>query len=162
MASPAKPGTLRIDGEVEQPVTLAIDDLAGLDPAQQVPDVKQLDPKRGGQAVRLSAILALVRPRPSARYLGLHSSTDDFHASIPLEAVADRALVIYRLEGRPLTRESGGPLRFVIPNYAQCHTAEVDECANVKHIDHLELTRVKGFDNRPTDEQEHEELHERQ
>ena len=153
---------LRIDGDVEQPRTLALEDLAAIDPAQQVPDVRKLEAKRTGEAVRLSAVLELVKPRASARYLGLHSSTDDFHASIPLDAVAGRALIIYRIDGRPLTLDSGGPLRFFIPNYAECHTAEVDECANVKHVDHIELTREKGFDNRPTDEQEHQELHERQ
>ena len=56
----------------------------------------------------------------------------------------------------------GGPVRFFIPDHAACHVAEVDECANVKFVDRIELTHGRGFDNRPTEEEEHVELHRRQ
>ena len=54
------------------------------------------------------------------------------------------------------------PARFFIPDHAACHTDEVDECANVKFVDHIELTVGKGFDNRPEDDEEHERLHREQ
>ena len=107
----------------------------------------------------LSGILQRVGAKSSARYVGLHSSLDDFHASIPLEPVRERALLVYRLDGHPLDVKGGGPLRFFIPDHAACHTDEIDECANVKFIDHIELTATKGFDNRPQDDEEHEKLH---
>lgn len=153
---------LTISGEVQDPRSLTFDDLAAIDPEYQVVDVSRLVPGRNGDAVRLSGILQLVQPLPTAQYLGLHSSTDDFHASIPLAAVADRALVIYRLERQPLPLASGGPVRFFIPDFAACHTQEIDECANVKFVDRIEFTTEKGFDNRPHDGAEHEELHRRQ
>jgi hypothetical protein len=70
--------------------------------------------------------------------------------------------LIYQLDGQPLSVENGGPFRFSIPDFAACHTHEIDECANVKFVDHIELTPAAGFDNRPHDGQSHEELHERQ
>jgi DMSO/TMAO reductase YedYZ molybdopterin-dependent catalytic subunit len=150
---------LRIAGEVAESRSLTFADLAAIDITYQVPDVSRLVPGRKGDAVRLAGILKLVQPRDAARYLGLHSSTDDFHASIPLSAVVDRALVIYRLDGQPLPAKAGGPVRFFIPDFAACHTEEIDECANVKFVDRIELTAEKGFDNRPHDGASHEALH---
>jgi DMSO/TMAO reductase YedYZ molybdopterin-dependent catalytic subunit len=153
---------LRISGEVERSQQLSADDLAAIDAQYQIPDVSTLDPKRRGQAVKLAGVLALVGARPSATFLTLHSSADDFHASIPLAAVRDRAVLIYALDGEPLPVKAGGPLRFFIPDFAACHSADVDECANVKFVDHIELTAKRGHDNRPTDEAEHAELHRRE
>lgn len=153
---------LTIVGEVEQPQTLSFEDLARIDDQYQVPDVSQVVPGRQGGAVRLAGLLQRVRPKATARYLGLHATADDFHASIPLEAVRERALVLYHLGGQPLPPRSGGPVRFLIPDYAACHTDEIDECANVKFVDRIELTAEKGFDNRPHDGAAHAALHAKQ
>jgi DMSO/TMAO reductase YedYZ molybdopterin-dependent catalytic subunit len=153
---------LTIDGEVESRVVLSFDDFASLAETYQVRDVSRIDAKRQGDAVTLAGLLARVRPKASAKYLSLHSSSDDFHASIPLEAVRERAIVIYRLNGAPLPASAGGPVRFFIPDFAACHTSEVDECANVKFVDRIELSAQRGRDNRPHDADEHASLHERQ
>ena len=150
---------LKITGEVAKPRDISYDDLAALDPPHQVIDVSRLGMKRGGDAVNLSGLLELVGVRETAQYIGLHASSDNFHASVPLDAIRDTALLIYRLNEAPLTAKSGGPFRFYIPNHAACHTDEIDECANVKFVDHIEFTAEKGFDNRPTDDAEHEKLH---
>ena len=153
---------LSISGDVARPVQLTFADLAALDAQYQLVDVSQVDPKRSGDAVRLAGLLELVAPQASAEWITLHASQDDFHASIPLAAVRDRALVIYRLNGESLPIKAGGPVRFFIPDFAACHTSEIDECANVKFVDRIELSGAKGFDNRPHDGAEHEELHRKQ
>lgn len=151
--------TLRIDGEVDRPGELTYAELVAFDEKHQIIDVHQIDPRWRGDAIKLAGLLLHVGVAKTADYLGLHSSHDDFHASIPLEAVLDRAFLIYRIDGQPLPLERGGPIRFSIPDFAACHTDEIDECANVKFVDHIELTVGKGFDNRPEDDQEHEALH---
>jgi DMSO/TMAO reductase YedYZ molybdopterin-dependent catalytic subunit len=153
---------LLLTGDVESPARLTFADLSALEAAWQVPDISQIDSKRKGSAVRLAGLLALVRPRATAAYLTLHATADDFHASIPLAAVRDRALVIYCLGDSPLPASLGGPIRFFIPDFAACHTSEVDECANVKFVDHLEFSATPGRDNRPHDAQQHDALHERE
>lgn len=153
---------LTIDGEIESPVSLSFDDFAAFPAEHQIADVSQIDPKRRGAAVTLAGLLAHVKPKSTARYLTLHASTDDFHASIPLDAVRERAFLIYRLNGEPLSQKAGGPLRFYIPDFAACHTSEIDECANVKFVDRMEFSATPGEDNRPHDAQEHAELHERE
>ncbi|HUY93035.1 MAG TPA: molybdopterin-dependent oxidoreductase [Pirellulales bacterium] len=153
---------LRIDGDVERTLALSFADLAAVDARRQIDDVSRSDPKRRGGAVQLSALLELAGVRPSARYITLHASSDDFHASLPLDAVRERAIVIYRLDGGPLPVSAGGPVRFFIPDFAACRTQEVDECANVKFVDRIELSATRGLDNRPLEEAEHAELHRRQ
>ncbi len=151
---------LKITGLVEREMSLTFDDLSGVDAEQQIADMSEIDPKRKGGAVRLAGLLVLVGVKAEAAYLGLHASKDDFHASVPLESVRERGLVIYRVDDGPLDEAAGGPVRFYIPDFAACHTAEVDECANVKFVDWIELTAEKGFDNRPHDGKEHEAQHE--
>ena len=153
---------LTITGDVQSPCSLSFDDLAAVPAQHQVADVSRLVPGRKGDAVKLAGILELAGPKATAKWLGLHAARDDFHASIPLAAVADKALVIYRRDGQPLPEKAGGPVRFFIPDFAACHTHEIDECANVKFVDRLEFTAEKGFDNRPHDGDEHAALHARQ
>ena len=152
---------LKIDGEVGHPRQLSGADFAAIDATYQIPDVSRLDPKRKGRAVRLAGVLALVGVKPSAKYLTLHATADDFHASVPLEVVRERGILIYEVDGQPLPASAGGPVRFYIPDYAACHSAEVDECANVKFVDRLELTAQPGRDNRPHDDKAHEALHQK-
>lgn len=150
---------LRVHGEVERPGEFTFARLAAIDAAHQIADVSQFDPKRQGIAVRLAGLLSAVGAKPTAAYIGLHAKADNFHASIPLAAVRDRAIVIYGLNGTGLPFSKGGPFRFYIPDHAACRTDDIDECANVKFIDEIEFTIERGFDNRPHDADEHAALH---
>jgi DMSO/TMAO reductase YedYZ molybdopterin-dependent catalytic subunit len=152
---------LTVEGEVDNPLGLTFDDLANFEARYQITDVSRIERSRQGDAVKLAGLLAMARAGPRARYLGLHSSQDDFHASIPLAPVRDQAFLIYRIGGEPLAREAGGPLRFFIPDAASCHSDEIDECASVKYVDRIELTAERGRDNRPLDDKEHADLHRR-
>ena len=150
---------LRIDGEVESPQAFSFRDLAEMDGSFQIADMSTIDATRKGGAVKLEGLLQHVSVRATATYIGLHASTDDFHASIPLAAIREKSFLIYELAGQPLELSAGGPTRFYIADHAACHTDEIDECANVKFVDHIELTAGKGFDNRPEDDEEHAQLH---
>lgn len=150
---------LCVDGEVEQPLQLSFDDLAAFPADEQIVDVSRFNPKRPGDGIALVALLKRACPKPAATYLTLHATADDFHASVPLDAVRDEGIVVYRLEGQPLPVKNGGPVRFLIKDPAACHTDELDDCANVKFVDRIELTAGRGRDNRPQNEDEHERLH---
>lgn len=153
---------IKITGEVDNPVELTFDDLGAIDPATQLTNVDSITGKYPGDAVKLAGLMNLVKVKSSATHIGLHGSADDFHASIPLSAVLEKAFLIYRLEGKPLEVKNGGPSRFFVPDHAECQMDEIDECSNVKFLDHIELTVGKGFDNRPTDDESHRRLHEGQ
>lgn len=150
---------LTVDGLVETPLKLTFEDLAAFDEADQVADVSRFAGKKQGDAVTLASVLKRVAPQAQANYLTLHASRDDFHVSIPLEAVKAEGLVVYKLSDEPLGVKQGGPFRFLIRDFAACHSAELDDCANVKFLDRMELTHRKGQDTRPTSDAEHEALH---
>jgi len=140
--------SLKIEGEIERPQTLSFEALSQMDEEHQVADLTRLGLRLGGDAVRLRSLLDRVGVKTSARFLDLHSSTDDFHVSIPLEPVVDSALIVYRADGGPLEKKAGGPFRFFIPDSAPCRTDEIDACANVKFVDRIELSIEKGQDSR--------------
>lgn len=153
---------LVIDGEVTTPLSLTYDELSAFPESEQVRDVSRFQPSRNGDGVTLESILQRVSQTAAASYLTLHATEDDFAASIPLEAVRAEGIIVYRVDDRPMTLEQGGPVRFLIRDPAACHTEELDDCANVKFLDRIELTSGRGRDTRPTDDEQHEELHRQQ
>jgi DMSO/TMAO reductase YedYZ molybdopterin-dependent catalytic subunit len=150
---------LVIDGLVDRPLRLTLDDLDDLPGPAQVADVSRFHPKRRGDGVTLAAILERAGVRPEANYATLHADRDDFHVSVPLEPLRDQGVVVYRLGDGRLGIEDGGPIRFLVRDPTVCHTGELDECANVKYLSRIELTTRRGRDTRPTTEAEHEALH---
>ncbi len=160
MTTPGNESVLRIDGLVERAVVLSSADLAAVDARHQLADVGSIVAGKRGRGVLLRGLLELARPQAEADYLTLHAAADDFHASVPLSAVRDVGVLVYELDGEPLPLKSGGPIRFLLPDSAACHTAEIDECANVKFVDRLQLTAGRGQDNRPSTAAEHARLHE--
>ena len=148
---------LIVDGMVTRTVALEYADLAGL--GAQIEDVGTLVPKRRGAAVPLRAVLDIAGVRPGASYLTVTSSDTTFSASVPLEAVLDTAVLVYRHGDGPLPGAMGGPVRLLIPDAASCRTAEIDTCANVKFVGRLHLGAERGEDTRPSTPRDHKALH---
>jgi DMSO/TMAO reductase YedYZ molybdopterin-dependent catalytic subunit len=156
------PVIFRLEGAVEVPLALTYGDLRALPEGDQVRDVSRFHPGRKGDGVTLESLLSRAQPTADAVYLTLHAGKDDFHVSVPLDAVRGEALVVFRLGETPLGPEQGGPVRFLIRNPAACHTDELDDCANVKYLDRIELSRERGPDTRPANESAHAALPEGQ
>ncbi len=153
---------LRVTGLIARELSLNYEDFSKVSPEHMINDIAAVMPGRNGQAITLQGLISLCQPSQEAQFLGLHGSLDDFHASIPLSAVLQGGLIQYAKDGQALDVKSGGPYRFLIIDHAACNTDDIDECANVKFLDHIEFTRERGFDNRPEDEDEHAALHARE
>ncbi len=139
--------TLKIEGAVQTQATLDYDALAAFPADSRIDDVSQVDPNRSGRAVTLAGLLDQASPTDDASHVTLHSD-DGFAASLPLGDVRDLGIVLFEHDGEPLDSRFGGPFRFLIPNAAECKTAELDACANVKHLARIELTAGPGHDTR--------------
>ena len=148
---------LEVTGLVQHPRRFAFRDLAAL--PGQVPHVAAIFPKRSGVGVRLDALLAAAGLRSGASHLTLESTDGKFSASVPLEAVAPRGIVVYREGDAPLPEDKGGPVRFLIQDVESCGLAEVDRCANVKFLGRIVVTSAPGPDTRPSTQKQHEALH---
>lgn len=60
-------------------------------------------------------LLDLVRPKPEARFLMLRSF-DGYTTNLPLADFADEdVLLAHSWQGRPLSRDHGGPMRLILP-----------------------------------------------
>jgi 2-dehydropantoate 2-reductase len=86
---------LTIDGEVASPAALSRSNLSSFCDEARIDDVSQVEERRQGKAVRLSALLERVEPNDLATHVTLHASTDNFAASIPLNAARDVGILIY-------------------------------------------------------------------
>ena len=111
--------SLRVDGAVEEPLTLSWKDFLALPQVEEVSDFhcvtgwSRLDvPWRG---VRLSTAIALAEPEESAAHLMCHGS-DGYETNLPLvEALKDDVLLAHGVDGGPLPAEHGGPVRVITP-----------------------------------------------
>lgn len=152
----SNPVSLSVGGSVSNAASYDFDGLAAL--PGQVADVSQLADGREGGAVTLAAILANAGPTDDAEFITIEAE-GNYSASVPLEAVREQAILIYRLGDDALPNDKGGPVRFFIPDVAACQTDEVDQCANVKYVQRIVLSAQRGEDTRPQNVKQHVDLH---
>jgi 2-dehydropantoate 2-reductase len=150
-------GTLTINGAVNSESQLSYEDLSTR--ADLKPDVNVDLSGKAASGIPFVTLLKLTGIQPTATHVTLHAEHDSFAASVPLSAVQD-AVVIFEINGSPIGVDKGGPFRFYIPNAGECSIDEVDECANVKYLDRIELTIGPGKDTRPRTKKAHKDLHE--
>ena len=127
---------LRIDGLVERPRDLSYDELLALPRAEQVSTFHCVTgwtvENVHWAGVRFRDLLALVRPRAEAHALRFVSAEKPYEDSLTLEqATLADAMLAYELDGRPLPRPHGAPVRVVIP--------EMYGYKNVKWVERIEL-----------------------
>lgn len=114
---------LRLDGLVDRPLDLTYDDILRFAPSTLVRDFQCVTGWRVEQVpwkgVPLSALLDAAGVRPDAAALRFVSFDGEYTESLTLEqARRDDVLVAYELEGRPLSRAHGGPVRlYIAPMY---------------------------------------------
>ncbi|MEA3055347.1 MAG: hypothetical protein QOD30_779 [Actinomycetota bacterium] len=112
--------TLQIGGLVEHEVTLPWDELRAMPSVDLTFDIhcvtkwSKLDTVWTG--VRVTDLLALASPLPSATHLISHAEYG-YTANTPLaDATVENAMVAYAFDGEPLAPEHGYPVRLVIPH----------------------------------------------
>jgi DMSO/TMAO reductase YedYZ molybdopterin-dependent catalytic subunit len=112
---------LGIYGAVENPVVWTWADFLALPQVDMVSDIhcvtqwSRFDNRWQGVSAR--HILDVVRPKPEARHVLFHSY-DAYTTNVRLDVfAAEDVLLAHSWEGKPLTKEHGGPVRVVIPRY---------------------------------------------
>lgn len=111
---------LTIEGLVDRPQTLDITQLRALAPVQQTSDFHCVTGWTVGGVrwggVRFADLLSLARPRAGARALTFVSAEDPYVDTLTLEQLrAPDAMLAYDMDGAPLTRDHGAPVRVVMP-----------------------------------------------
>lgn len=110
---------LDVGGLVEAPLSWSWTDFAAEPQARIVSDIHCVTAwsrfDNTWEGVSTHHLLSLIRPKPEARFVIQHGY-DGYTTNVPLEAFAGaNVLLACRWEGKPISREHGGPVRLVLP-----------------------------------------------
>lgn len=117
------PWTLAIDGAVEQPFRVTLDELRALPPQEQYFTLSCVSNVVGGdlignahwRGVPLRSLIERAQPRGGIRKVVFYAA-DGYTDSIAYDkATFDRTLVAYEMNGQPLNARHGAPARLLIP-----------------------------------------------
>ena len=136
---------LRVDGEVENPLTLRLDDLRRMEQVTQTitlecagngrgfysPKAAGIQWERGAvgtavwRGVRLADVLRMAKPRPTARHVVPNGNdapptpqAPDFVRSHPIaKAMEAHTLLALEMNGKPVPHLHGGPVRLMVPGW---------------------------------------------
>jgi DMSO/TMAO reductase YedYZ molybdopterin-dependent catalytic subunit len=110
---------LRVDGACHAPFSLAYPDFLALPQIEDVSDFhcvttwSRMDLRWRG--VRFADLAALAQVDERATHVMCHAY-DDYSTNLPLvEAVKSDVLLVHTVDGAPLPREHGGPVRMITP-----------------------------------------------
>ena len=154
--------TLELCGRVEQPQTLDWQAFQSLPRVERTADIHcvtrwtRLDVPWGGVAAR--AVVELVRPLPDAGFVTLHCY-DGYTTNIPLDVLMrDDALLADNVDGKPLSKEHGGPVRLVVPALYFWKSAKWIRAIEFHAEDRPGFWETRGYHNQadPWQEQRYE------
>jgi DMSO/TMAO reductase YedYZ molybdopterin-dependent catalytic subunit len=110
---------LDIDGAVQRPIGLSLDEFMALPQQDSVSDIhcvtqwSRYDNRWRGVAAR--TLIDLVQPREEARHIVLHSY-DGYATNVRLDQFDQPdVFLVHSWDGKPLERAHGGPVRAMIP-----------------------------------------------
>ncbi len=110
--------TLKVDGLVERPAVFSIREIREMNPVDTtlpIICVEGWDMWVRWNGVRLGDIIRRVGPGPGAKWLTFYSYSEYTDSLSMEDAMDDRTLLAFGLDGADLPAENGGPLRLVVP-----------------------------------------------
>jgi DMSO/TMAO reductase YedYZ molybdopterin-dependent catalytic subunit len=127
---------LRVDGLVANPHEFGYDELLRLPRAEQISDFHCVTGWTVSNVrwagVRFRDLLARAKPLPQAHALRFVSAEHPYEDTLTLEqALRTDAMLAYEMDGRPLSRPHGAPVRVVLP--------AMYGYKNVKWVERIEL-----------------------
>jgi DMSO/TMAO reductase YedYZ molybdopterin-dependent catalytic subunit len=111
---------LRIDGLVERPLDLSLSEILAAPAVHETKFYQCVTgwsvPNVHWTGLRLSSLLDRVRPLPEGQALLFYSFDGIYTESLTMEQARHKdVMVAYMLNGKPLARSQGAPLRLVVP-----------------------------------------------
>lgn len=143
---------LRVHGEVERPFSVDFAELAAMSPVDIRADVHcvtgwtVLDARWKG--VRIADLARRAGVRPGVRHL-IFEAAHGYTANVRLDqAMTDDALVTWELEGHPLRRPNGAPVRALVPELYFWKSAKWLTGLRFQRADEPGYWEVRGYNNR--------------
>jgi DMSO/TMAO reductase YedYZ molybdopterin-dependent catalytic subunit len=116
---------LKLDGLVDHPLTLSLEELRAMPAQSQAITLECISNPVGGDLIS-TAVFTGVPFKLVLQQAGLQTgaqavdmqAVDGFYESVPMaEAMDERTLLVYEMNGAPLPAAHGYPLRIYIPNH---------------------------------------------
>jgi len=142
---------LTIDGAVENPVTLDWNALMALPQQESVSDIHCVTQwsrfDNHWQGVSIATILELVRPHETATHV-LFESYDNYTTNLRFDQFAAKdCFLVHTWEGKPISRQHGGPLRVLVPRYYLWKSAKWVKRITFATADHKGFWETRGYNN---------------
>ena len=148
---PLEDWELVVDGACARPLRLDWNDFRALEAVEDISDFhcvtywSKMDMIWKG--VRVADVLAFAEPMKEATHLLCHSY-DRYTTNLPLEeALKSDVLLAFEVEGRPLPREHGGPVRMITPQLYAWKGAKWIRRIEVLTEDHPGFWEERGYSN---------------
>jgi DMSO/TMAO reductase YedYZ molybdopterin-dependent catalytic subunit len=91
--------------------------------------------------------MSIVQPLPTVRFVLFHSY-DDYTTNLPLEACDDTdVLLASHWNGKPLTKDHGGPVRMIVPKRYAWKGAKWVDRITFSDRDEKGFWEVRGYSN---------------
>ncbi len=115
-----KTWSLKIEGLVEKPVSLRLDEIHALPRKTQSKDFICVEgwglDSQKWEGVHLKDLFSKVKIQLKAKFVTFHSTGGKYKDSLSLqEALEPETLLAYRVNGKDLSPENGFPLRLIVP-----------------------------------------------
>ncbi|MSO90390.1 MAG: sulfite oxidase-like oxidoreductase [Acetobacteraceae bacterium] len=148
---PAQKFRLDLDGALENAVSLSLEDFMALPQQGSVSDMhcvtqwSRYDNRWKGVAV--SALLALVKPKPEAKHVIFHAH-DGYTTNVRLDQFDQPdCFLVHEWEGKPIERQHGGPVRILIPRLYLWKSAKWLRRIEFSAFDKPGFWEVRGYHN---------------
>jgi DMSO/TMAO reductase YedYZ molybdopterin-dependent catalytic subunit len=142
---------LKVHGQVEKAVTLTWPQFLDLPQFKDVSDFhcvttwSQYDMEWEG--VSFFTLAELVKPKAEATHV-FFKSYDGYSTNLPLEVcMDDDVLIAHKWNGKPLTKEHGGPARVIVPKLYAWKGAKFIRDITFLDRDILGFWEVRGYSN---------------
>lgn len=144
--------SLRVFGDVEEQVSLDWASFLALPQTESVSDMhcvttwSRFDNTWRGLTTR--DLLALVRPKETARFVVLHSH-DGYTTNLPLaDFAAEGSVLATHWQGEPIPRAHGGPVRLIVPQLYLWKSAKWLQRIEFSPVDKPGYWEVRGYHRR--------------
>src|SRR5882762_3940865 len=148
---PPRVWKLEIGGLVENPITWSLDDFMAQPQENFVSDIHCVTQwsrfDNHWQGVSARRITELVRLKPEARHV-IFQSYDGYTTNVKREVFEEPdVLLAHSWEGKPLSRDHGGPVRVVIPSWYFWKSAKWVTRVEFAAEDRPGFWEVRGYHN---------------
>jgi DMSO/TMAO reductase YedYZ molybdopterin-dependent catalytic subunit len=148
---PVEKWRLDVTGLVENPISWSWQDFVGHAQAKITSDIHCVTAwsrfDNHWEGVSTKHLLELVKPKPQAKFVIQHSY-DGYMTNVALEDFAgDDVLLASKWEGKPISREHGGPVRLVLPKLYFWKSAKWLTKLEFVEIDKPGFWEVRGYNN---------------